>query len=108
MLTDTQKILGLLAHLGIFIGLPILSPLIIFFISSDPIIKYQAKEALGFQIGMIILGTIANFLVIFLIGIPLLLALGIITIIFPIIAAYKFFKYGHYSYPITGNFIQNV
>lgn len=108
MLNSEQKILVLISHLGIFLGFPILSPLLVFLLTNDHIVKNQAKEALAFQIGLIISGIIGALLVIILIGIPILIILSVIGVVFPIIAAIKFFQDGYYSYPITGNFLKTL
>lgn|SRR5690554_6081425 len=108
MLSSEQKILGLISHLGIFLGFPILAPLLVLLLSNDYIVKNQAKEALVFQIGLIIAGSIGGLLVIILIGIPILFIIGIIGVVFPIVAAIKFYQEGHYSYPITGSFIKKL
>lgn len=108
MLNSEQKILGLLSHLGIFLGFPILAPLLIFLLSNDHIVKNQAKEALAFQIGLIIAGLVGGLLVFVLIGIPILIILSIVGVLFPIIAAIKFYQEGYYTYPITGNFLNKL
>lgn len=108
MLNSEQKILGLVAHLGIFLGLPVLAPLLVFLLSKDSIVKNQAKEALVFQIALIVLGFIASILIIILIGIPMLIALSVIAVIFPIRAAVEFYRNGYYSYPITGKFSKTL
>ena len=106
MLTTEQKLLCALAHLGTFVGIPIIAPLIVLLASSDMFVKQQAKEALGFQIFLIVGGIISGILAIILIGIPLLMAIGIIGIIFPIIAMVKVAEGQDYSYPITGTMIR--
>ena len=106
MLTTEQKLLCGVAHLGWIVGAPVLAPLIIMLLTGDSFVKNQAKEALGFQIGVIILGGIFGILSILLIGIPLLIALALGTLILPIIAIVKVCDGVDYSYPITGKFIR--
>jgi|SRR5690554_5916668 len=108
MLTSEQKILGLISHLGIFVGFPILAPLLVFLLSNDYVVKNQAKEALAFQIGLIIAGAIGGLLVFIIIGIPILILISIMGIVFPIMAAIKFYQEGHYSYPITGELLKKL
>ncbi|AOT69697.1 DUF4870 domain-containing protein [Geosporobacter ferrireducens] len=107
MLTTEQKLLCGVAHLGWVVGAPILAPLIIMLLAGDSFVKNQAKEALAFQIGAIILGAIFAVLSIVLIGIPLLMALALGTLILPIIAIVKVCDGIDYSYPITGKFIRD-
>ncbi|QEK13661.1 DUF4870 domain-containing protein [Crassaminicella thermophila] len=104
MLTTEQKLLCGIAHLGWIVGFPIIAPLIIMLLTKDIFVKNQAKEALVFQIGLVILGAIFGFLCILLVGFPLLIILGIASLIFPVIAVIRVCDGIDYSYPITGSF----
>lgn len=42
MLTTEQKVLSAVCHLGVFIGLPVIIPLIILLFAKDVFIKTQA------------------------------------------------------------------
>ena len=106
MLTTQQKLICALCHLGTFIGLPIIAPLVVFLLSGDYFIKQQAKEALGFQIGMAIIFTIGGVLSLVLIGIPILIIASIVTFVLPIIATIKIADGEDYNYHITGNFVR--
>ncbi|QXM06417.1 DUF4870 domain-containing protein [Crassaminicella indica] len=106
MLTTEQKLLCGAAHLGWIVGFPIIAPLIIMLLTADMFVKNQAKEALAFQIGMMILGAIFGFLSIILIGIPFLLVVWFAAFILPVIATIRSCKGIDYSYPITGSFIR--
>lgn len=68
----------------------------------------QAKEALSFQVIMAIADIIAGILVIFLIGIPLLIIFGIVTVVLPIIAFIKVIDGVDYSYPITSSIARKL
>lgn len=107
MLSTDQKLLCALAHLGTFVGIPILAPIIVLLVSSNDFVKQQAKEALGFQILLIIAAAISGILTIVLIGIPMLIAVGIIAVVFPIIAVVKIVDGSDYSYPVSGNFVRS-
>lgn len=106
MLTTQQKLLSALCHLGIFIGMPFIAPIAVLLLSNDYFVKQQAKEALGFQIGMSVVASISAILVFILIGIPLLLVVGVMVIVFPIIATVKVADNIDYSYPISGDFVR--
>lgn len=108
MLTTEQKLLCALAHLGIFVGIPIIAPVIALLVSSDNFVKMQAKEALGFQIMLIVASVISGILIFVIIGIPLLLAIGIVAVVFPIIAIVKVVDGVDYSYPISGAFVRKI
>lgn len=102
MLTTEQKLLCGVAHLGWIVGLPILAPLVVMLLAGNEFVKSQAKEALVFQIGLIVLGGVFGILSILLIGIPFLIVIAIAALIFPIIAVIKVCDGIDYSYPITG------
>ncbi|MTI49014.1 DUF4870 domain-containing protein [Sporosalibacterium faouarense] len=106
MLTTEQKLLCALSHLGTFVGIPIIAPLIVLLVSNDPFVKTQAKEALGFQIMLAIGAAISAILTIILIGILGFVVIVIVGVIFPIIAMVKVVDGVDYSYPISGNFIR--
>jgi uncharacterized protein len=108
MLTTEQKFLAALCHGGNFIAVPILLPLIIMLISNDSYVKTQAKEALVFQIGIIIGLIISGILVIVVVGVIGLIVFGIMAFIMPIIAIIKVLEGYDYSYPITGQYARKI
>ncbi len=109
-----ERMWGMLSHLlalTAFIGVPfghILGPLIVWLIKKEqfPFVNEQGKESLNFQISMSIYAAIAYVLFLLLIGIPLLIALGIMDIVFVIIAAVAANDGRSYSYPLTIRFIK--
>lgn len=118
MSTETEPSAGLskdvcnwamLCHLSALVGLLgngigfLLGPLIVWLIKREehPFIDEQGKEAVNFQITMFIGFAVSAVLVFLLIGIPLLLILGVLDIVFPIIAAIKTSKGEHYRYPFA-------
>lgn len=107
MLTTEQKVFCGISHLGTFVGLPILAPLVVLLLSNDLFVKQQAKEALAFQIGMIVMAAVGGVLAFVLIGIPILIAVALATVILPIVATIKIADSEDYSYPITGNFVRS-
>ena len=76
----------------------------------DPFVKANAKEALNLFLFMLIMGFIFVLLCFVLIGIPLLLLLGLYTIVFPVIAAVQTMgaKQGDspYQYPVIFRILQ--
>lgn len=108
MLTTEQKLLCALAHLGVFVGIPIIAPIIALLVSNDDFVKMQAKEALGFQIMMVAASVISGLLIFVIIGIPLLLAVGIATVALPILAIIKVVDGVDYSYPISGSIVRKM
>jgi hypothetical protein len=76
-------------------------PVIIMRISDSPFVKNQAKEALNFQINVLIWTLICIFLCFVLIGIPLAIILAIVAIVLPICAAISVAGGKAYRYPVT-------
>lgn len=87
--TDKRKILSALCHGAIFFSATIVSigiPIAILFLTDDTVVKDSAKESLNFHINIYIYGVIFGILTWLLIGIPLLILLGIVSLVMPIIA----------------------
>ena len=108
------RLWGMLCHLGGlagFIGIPfgnILGPLIFWLIKRNdhPFIDEQGKEALNFQITVLLAAIICIPLMFVIIGIPLLFAVGITDLVLIIIAAIKSNGGEHYRYPFAIRFIK--
>jgi len=101
-LSADEKNLAMLAHLGgtIFTVFP---SLIIWLVKRDdsPYISEQAREALNFQITVMIAQMINAVLIIILIGGLLMAIVWVANIIFCILAAVAASKGEHYRYPFT-------
>jgi uncharacterized Tic20 family protein len=86
------KLLSALCHGAIFFSSLFLSvgiPLVILFTTDDSVVKANAKESINFHINLYIYALISAFLILVLIGIPLLIGLSIGSFIMPIIALIK-------------------
>ena len=81
----------------------ILGPLIVWLIKRGDAsgIDAHGKEALNFQISMLIYNIVAGFLCLVLIGFALLAVLHILNVVFVIIAALKASEGQMYRYPLT-------
>lgn len=104
---------ALLVHVSALSGLVIpvgniLGPLIIWLLKREqsPFIDDQGKEALNFQISIFIYSIIAAVLIIVGIGIILLVILGLMALIFAVIAGVKANEGVYYRYPFTFRLIQ--
>ena len=104
---------GHLAGLGGFLPLApvlggIIAPLIIWQIKKDqfPFVDEQGKEAVNFQISIVIYAIAAALLCFACIGIALLPAVYIFDVVFLLIAAVKANNGEHYRYPLTIRFIK--
>ena len=85
----------------------LLGPLIVWLVKrgDSPEIDAHGKESLNFQISMLIYHVIAFALCFILIGIPILIALWILDIVFVTIASIKASEAKLYRYPFTIRFL---
>ena len=86
---DKRKILSALAHGSIFfslLGVSIGIPIAILFVSDDPVVKENAKEALNFHFNVWLYGIIFGVLTIVLIGFALLGILQLANVVLPVLA----------------------
>ena len=93
-----------------WVGVPfanIIAPLVIYLIKRDemPFVADQAKECLNFQITLTLGLLVAGMLALLVVGLPLLIALPVIGILFTIIAAVRAADGVHYRYPLTIRFV---
>jgi uncharacterized Tic20 family protein len=81
----------------------VFGPLIVWLIKrgDSPEIDAHGKEALNFQISMLIYNVVAGVLCLVLIGFVLLAVLHILNVVFVIIAALKASEGQMYRYPLT-------
>jgi uncharacterized Tic20 family protein len=113
-LTKDDKLFGMLCHLTALAGfiLPIagvvLGPLVIWMIKKNemPFADDQGKEALNFNITMLIAGFVSFLLVAVAIGAILLPVVVIYWLIYTIIASMKANEGVYYRYPIAIRFIK--
>lgn len=102
-----------LAGLAMFIPIVpiignVIAPLIIWQIKKDDysFVDEQGKEAVNFQLSMLIYGIVAGLLIVACIGVVLLPAVIIVDVVFLLIAAVKANNGHHYRYPLTIRFIK--
>ncbi len=86
----------------------IIGPLIVWQIKKEEFafVDEQGKEAVNFQISMLIYGIVAGLLCFACVGLVLLPAVAIFDLIFLLIAAVKANNGEHYRYPLTIRFIK--
>ena len=85
---------------------PFLVPFILYLVSDDHEIRKLSIQAVLFQLVMTALITISAFLIIFLIGIPMLIIFGIMAFVVPIIGIVKAVNGSTFDYPIVGSWIK--
>ena len=98
-----------LSLLGGFLipGLGFIAPIIIWQIKKDelPTIDSHGKIAVNWLISSLIYGTVCVLLSFVLIGIPLLLILGVLSVVFPIMGGIKANNGKLWKYPLSISFL---
>ena len=86
----------------------IVGPLVIWQLKKDehPFVDQQGKEALNFQISIMIYSLVSAVLTFICVGFFLLAAVGVIDLVFLLIAAVKANNGQSYRYPLTIRFIK--
>jgi uncharacterized Tic20 family protein len=112
-LSNDERLWGMLCHLAGFgfyvipvIG-GIVGPLVVWAIKKEeyPFVNDQGKEAINFQITVLIAYMVAGASLLLLIGFLLLPLVSLFQIIMTIIAAVKANNGEHYRYPLTIRFL---
>lgn len=85
---------------------PFLVPFVLYLVIDDQEIKKLSIQAILFQLVMTVLITISIFLIIFLIGIPMLVIFGIMAFVVPIIGIVNAINGNTFNYPIVGSWIK--
>lgn len=114
--THDDRNLALIAHLSGLAGvlgagmLGFLGPLIIYLLKKDtsPYVESQAKEALNFQITLLLISISGMFLVAISCGtlFPLIFVPMVLQVVFSIIAALAVRDGSHYRYPFNLRLLQ--
>lgn len=94
-----DRLWALLAHLSYFV-FAVFGPLIIWLVKRDDssFVEEQAKEALNFQLSVVLIGMLCGITVILL---PVTILLGIAGIVFSVMAGVKAYEGEDYRYPYT-------
>ena len=108
-----ERTWGMLCHLAALLGLVgpllnILGPFVVWLLKKNdfPFVDEQGKESMNFQISMTLMALLAALLIVIKIGFLLLLAIGIVNVIFVIIASVKTSNGESYQYPFKIRFIK--
>lgn len=102
-LASDSKTWAIIAHVGPLVGFGFIVPLVVYLIKKgeDPFVEHHGREALNFQITLLIGFVISAVLIIVIIGIFMLIAVGIAAVVFAIIAAVKASNGELYEYPLS-------
>ena len=101
--TQDEKTLGIVMHVLCLVGFPILGPLIVWLVKKDQssYLDRQGRELLNFQLSYLLYAFLSALLCFILIGIPLLFAVGIATIVLTIIGIVNASEGKVYRFPLT-------
>lgn len=99
--------LGIVMHVLCLVGFAILGPLIIWLIKKDQssYLDQQGRELLNFQISYLIYAVASGLLCFIFIGIPLLFAVGIATVVLTVIGIVRASEGNIYRFPLTIRFL---
>jgi uncharacterized Tic20 family protein len=102
-----DKVLAILCHVSIFLGVGFILPLIVYLVKrgESEYVAAHAREVLNFHISLFIYTVCTIPLIFILIGIPIFIALALMSFICAIIAAIKTSDGGFFFYPMTIRFI---
>ncbi len=102
METMTLKIWSMFSHLSALLGIGIILPLVVYLAmrKESEYVAQNAKEALNFHISIYIYALCCLPLVLIFVGIPMLIILGLTSIILAIVATVKASDGGCYHYPL--------
>lgn len=97
---ESARTMGMACHLLGLVGF--LGPLIIWLVKRNdhPFVDDQGKEALNFQLSILIYSVVSMFLIFVFIGIPLIIALPIFNLVMVIVAAVAANNGQAYRYPL--------
>lgn len=87
--SDKRKILSIVSHGSIFVSQLVLSagvPFAILFLSDDPVVKENAREALNFHFNMWLYSILLIIPAALIIGLPLVALLSLVQVVMPVFA----------------------
>lgn len=98
-----DKIWSILCHLSSFVGVGFILPLVVYLAmkGESEYVRGNAREALNFHISILIYVLCCIPLAFVIVGIPLMILIGLGSLVFSIIAAIKASDNGCYQYPLT-------
>jgi len=112
-LSESERNWAMLSHLSSFAGYffpfgGILGPLICWLSKKDESqwVNFNGKQALNFQLSILLYMVLAIPLIFIIVGIPILVFLGFLEVICVVIASVKASKGEEFRYPLNIPFIQ--
>lgn len=108
--TSNDRLWSVLCHLSYFFGLALLAfvfPTVVYLVmrTDSPYVTHHAREALNFHLSLLLYFVCCVPLCFILIGVPLLLAVGLVGLVCSLVAAVKASRGEYYHYPLTIQFV---
>lgn len=103
----TEKVWSMLSHVSALLGVGIILPLIVYLAMrhESEYVACNAREALNFHISALIYVICCVPLFFVFVGIPLIMLIGVASLVLAIIATIKASEGGCYRYPLTLRFV---
>lgn len=79
----------------------LIGPLVVLFVTDDEFVKENARNAINWQISLTIYSIVSSLLILLGIGLLLIAVLGLLDLIFIVVATVKASDGEAWSYPIT-------
>ncbi len=98
--SSNDRVAAMLTHIG-GIFATFVPALIVYLVADDPWLKENARNALNFQLSMLIALVVSIILIIALVGILFVWAIGVVLLVLPIVAAVKANQGQTYRYPLA-------
>jgi uncharacterized protein len=107
MVKSEERMLAAILYV-VSLFFPIIGPLVIWLLKKDEssFINYHGREYFNFFISYTVYSVISGILVFLLVGILLLWVLGIMALVFTIIAAVKAYEGNEYRFPLVFRLIK--
>lgn len=101
--STSDRALVILSHLSAMLGVPLLLPFIVWLVKrhDGDTVAAHAAEALNFHLSLIFYTICLIPLCVIVVGIPLLIVMGIASVILAIVAAMKASDGQFFRYPLT-------
>ncbi len=106
--SGSDKLLAVLCHVSGFLGVALILPLVVYLVTKSDAgyVRANAREALNAHLSLMIYALVCLPFVLIVVGVPMLIALGLASAIFAIIAAIKASEGGTYIYPLCIRFVR--
>lgn len=106
-MNSDQRVLAILCHVSIFLGISIILPLIVYLVKrkEDALVTEHAAETLNFHLSILIYSLVCIPLFFIFVGFFLFFGIAIASLVLAIIGTIKAAENDLYRYPLTIRFV---